>query len=233
MTEQPPILALEHATFLPPAPRGPGIADANLVLGAGELVLIGVEPQSVRLPPLADGACGLIDPREGRVVFGGKSWHGMSAVQSSRARAQIGRVFDDGGWVSSMDLDENIVLAQRHHSHTPDRQIRQEADQLSQLFGLRGIPVGSLSQAHRDVLLLKAACIRAFLGRPILLLLERPTDGAHAQIMPGLMQSIDAARHRGAAVLWLTAETEAWNNPEIQPDRRFRMSGTRLLTDEG
>lgn len=231
MTEQPPILVFEHATFPPPAPSGLGIEDANLVLSAGDLVLIGCEPRSDRLAPLADGACGLIAPRQGRVVFAGKSWHGMSAVQSSRMRAQIGRVFDDGGWISSMDLDENIVLAQRHHSRRPDGQIREEADQLSRLFGLPGLPDGSLSQAHRDVLL-KAACIRAFLGRPILLLLEMPTAGAHAEIMPGLMHSIGAARHRGAAVLWLTAETEAWNDPEIRPDRRVHVSGTRLLTDE-
>jgi len=134
MTQQPPILLLEHATFLPSAPCGAGIEDTNLI-------------------------------------------------------------------------------------------------QLSRLFGLPRRPNGSLAQAPQHVLL-KAACIRAFLGRPILLLLERPTDRAHAEIVPGLMQLIGLARHRGAAVLWLTAETEVWKDPEIRPDRRLRVSGTRLLTDQ-
>jgi phospholipid/cholesterol/gamma-HCH transport system ATP-binding protein len=146
MSEPPAILLLEHATFLPPARCGLGIEDVSLVLGAGDLVLIGLEPRAFRLSSLADGASGLIAPREGRVVFEGKSWQRMSAVQSSRMRGQIGRVFDDGGWISSIDLDENIILAQRHHSRRPDGQIREEADQLSRLFGLPAMPSGSLSQ---------------------------------------------------------------------------------------
>jgi len=231
MTEQPPILLLERATFLPPTPCGRGIEDVNLILGAGDLVLIRLEPRAVRLPSLADGASGLIAPCEGRVAFNGNSWQRMSALQTSRTRGKIGRVFDDGGWISSMDLAENIVLAQRHHSRRPDRQIREEADELARLVGLPGLPNGELSQVHHDVLL-KAACIRAFLGRPILLLLERPTDGAHAEVVPSLMRLIAIARHRGAAILWLTAETEVWADREIRPDRRLRVSGTRLLPDQ-
>ena len=42
-----------------------------------------------------------------------------------------------------------------------------------------------------------AACVRAFLGEPILIILERPTVDVQSEIMPGLMHSIRSVRERG------------------------------------
>ena len=74
----------------------------------------------------------------------------------------------------------------------------------------------------------RAACVRAFLGEPDLLILERPAVGVHPAIMPALMTAVRAARSRGAAVLWTTDDWEVWNDPGINPTVRCKMAGSQL-----
>ncbi len=224
------ILTFEDVTIEAVPPYNSGVWQANLVINPADLILVRLESAHSHLP-LADGASGLIHPDEGKITFAGRSWQDMSADEGSRARAKIGRVFADGGWISSMDLDENILLAQRHHSRRPDRLIMDEAAQLALVFGLPGLPRGSPALARRQDLQM-AACVRAFLGEPILIILERPTVDVQSEIMPGLMHSIRSARDRGAAILWLTAESEVWNDPGILPTRTYLMSGSQLLPVE-
>lgn len=230
MCDAPSILNFEHVTIEPGPPYDSGIWNVSLTLHPGELVLLRLEKEHTRLP-LADAASGVADLATGRVLFAGESWDQMSAETGTRNRAKIGRVFADGGWVGSLDVDENVVLAQRHHSRRPDNQIRDEAAHLARFFGLPGLPRVSPARARRQDLRI-AACVRAFLGEPVLLVLERPTAEVHSEIMPGLMQAIRSAQGRGAAVLWLTAESAAWNDAGIRPTRRYLMSGSQLLTAE-
>src|SRR2546421_1877032 len=147
MHSKPRILTFEDVTIESVPPYNSGVWNANLVINPADLVLIRLENEHSHLP-LADGACGLIHPDEGKITFVGRSWQDMSADEGSQARAKIGRVFADGGWISSMDLDENIVLAQRHHSRRPDSLIMDEAAQLALVFGLPGLPRGSPARAR-------------------------------------------------------------------------------------
>ena len=78
----------------------------------------------------------------------------------------------------------------------------------------------------------RAACVRAFLGRPELLVLERPTAGVYPAIMPALMSAVRAARSRGAAVLWTTESWDVWNDPGIRPTLRLRMTGSQMSAVE-
>jgi phospholipid/cholesterol/gamma-HCH transport system ATP-binding protein len=225
-----PILSFEHATIAPDRAYDTAVWDVNLSLRAGDLALVRLEREHTHLP-LADAASGLIEPVEGRVLFAGKLWSQMPAAHGPRERAKIGRVFDDGGWISSLGLDENILLAQRHHSGKPDRQILDEAAHLATMFGLPGLPRGAPIRAHPQDLR-AAGCVRAFLGEPSLLILERPTEGVYSEIMPGLMVAIRSARERGAAVLWFTADSLVWNDSGVRATRRYVMSGSQLLLCE-
>ena len=127
-------------------------------------------------------------------------------------------MFEEPGWISELDMDENITLSQQHHH--PDRSlasIRDAAAELARRFSLPGLPLGKPS-GMRAPDLRRAACVRAFLGEPELLILERPTTGIHPEIMPALIASVRAARARGAAVLWTTDNPAELHDPGHQSD---------------
>ena len=122
-------------------------------------------------------------------------------------------------------MDQNITLAQRHHTRRPVKEIQKQATHLCRVFGLAGLPRGRPSNARWQDLQ-KAACARAFLGAPILILLENPTVGIYADVIAPLINTVRDARERGAAVLWTTNELQAWNNPELCATARWRMLGS-------
>lgn len=191
-----------------------------------ELMLVRLEPGHQH-PQLADVAQGLVEPVQGRVSFLGKQWSDLSEEAKHAARAKIGRVFDEPGWISELDMDDNITLSQRHHTRRSESAIRDEASELARRFSLPGLPQGKPSGTPAPDLR-RAACVRAFLGQPELLILERPTAGVYPDIMPALMASVRAARSRGAAVLWTTDDWEVWNDPGIKPSMRGAMTGSQM-----
>jgi len=204
----------------------------NLRLMPGELALVHLEQGRARIP-LADAAQGLIEPAQGRVCFLGRDWSTLKAKAKLAARAKIGRVFDEPAWLTELDVEENITLAQRHHTRRAVSTIRYEASQLARRFSLPGLPQGRPS-SMRPADLRRAACVRALLGRPELLILERPSAGVYPAIMLALMTAVSSARARGAAVLWTTEDWEVWNDSGINPTMRFKMTGSQmsLLTGE-
>jgi phospholipid/cholesterol/gamma-HCH transport system ATP-binding protein len=195
-------------------------------LQRSELMLVRLEPGHLSLP-LADAAQGIVEPIQGRVSFLGERWSALSEEAKLAARAKIGRVFDEPGWISELDIDDNITLSQRHHTQRLDSAIRDEASELARRFSLPGLPQGKPSDMRAPDLR-RAACVRAFLGLPELLILERPTAGVYPDIMPPLMASVRAARSRGATVLWTTDHWEVWNDPGIKPTIRCAMTGSQM-----
>jgi len=195
-------------------------------LQRSELMLVRLEVGFPSLP-LADVAQGLVEPIQGGVSFLGKQWSALSDKAKLAARAKIGRVFDEPGWISELDMDDNITLLQRHHTRRPESAIRDEASELARRFTLPGLPQGKPSDMRAPDLR-RAACVRAFLGRPELLILERPTAGVYPEIMPALMTSVRAAQSHGATVLWTTDDWEVWNDPGIKPTIRYAMTGSQM-----
>jgi phospholipid/cholesterol/gamma-HCH transport system ATP-binding protein len=195
-------------------------------LGRGELALVHLEEGHLKTP-LADVAQGLVEPVQGSVCFLGKAWETLDEDAALAARALIGRAFDEPGWIGELDMDDNITLAQRHHTRRPEAEIRDEASELARLFSLPGLPLGKPS-GMRAPDLRRAACVRAFLGKPALLILERPTAGVYPAIMPALMTAVGAARARGAAILWTTEAWDVWNDAGIKPTVRCKMTGSQL-----
>ncbi len=159
----------------------------------------------------------------------------MPAAEGATLRGRIGRVFDavgvgalGNGWVSHLDVDENVMLAQRHHTRRPSSEIEAEAAKLARMFGLPGLPRGRPAQA-RIPDLQRAACVRAFIGTPDLILLERPEQGVYPEIMPPLINAVRSARARGAAVVWLNDHPAVWGDRGIRPTWRCVMSGSQML----
>ncbi len=200
--------------------------NVDFTLEAGELLLIRLERGQLRIP-LADAAVGLIEPIEGQISFQGEDWKSMTPDQAAARRGRCGRVFTGRGWCSNMSLNDNITLAQRHHTHRPETAIEAEAANLAHYFGLPGLPLWPPGQT-RPGDLGRAGLIRAFLGKPDLVVLEQPTRHLYPEIMPPLMNAIRAARDRGAAVILLTDEPGIWNEAALRPTLKGTMFGSRM-----
>lgn len=164
-------------------------------------------------------------------MFLGHDWDGLSADDSAAQRGKIGRLFDDEGWISDLDVDQNITLAQRHHTGRNEDEIVEEALRFARMFGLPGLPRGRPGSMRRWDLR-KAACIRAFLGQPSFIIVEQPVRGVYADLMAPLLNAVHSARKRGAAVLWTVTDPQIWNHPGIHATTRAKMFGSAFRSLE-
>ncbi|MGD8962667.1 MAG: hypothetical protein PVF29_03730 [Desulfobacterales bacterium] len=201
--------------------------EVSLSAFAGDLILIRLARLEQTIG-LADACAGILRPSRGTVRFLGRNWPELPPDQANALRGRIGRVFKTGNWVSHLSVMDNILLLQRHHTRRSDHRLCDEAGELSQQFGLPGLPVGmpgDLTAAD----LQRTACVRAFLGRPLLILLEEPTSGIFLEVISALMGAIRDARDRGAAVIWLTQKGLIWKDQTLPVTRRYRLIAGRLM----
>ena len=226
MNFEAPILELRNVSVPSGSQYETALDGISFELCPGELLMARLERENERVP-LADTAEGLVPPSAGTVTFLGHDWQSLSADDAAEQRGKIGRLFDEEGWIRDLDVDENILLAQRHHTQRSEDEIVDEALQLARMFGLPGLPRGRPGQMRRWDLR-KAACIRAFLGQPALIILEQPRRGVYADSMAPLLNAVQFARARGAAVLWTATDPHIWNHPEVRATTRARMMGSEL-----
>jgi len=226
-----PVLAFKGVSTEPDPLFDSPLWDVTFTLSQGELLLIRLERGRHRLP-IADLAAGVLEPGQGTVEFLGENWLRMSPDHSATQRGKIGRIFENHGWISNLDMGENIALAQRHHSNRSDSDIEAEAISLARMFGLPGVPRREPAGTHREDLR-RSAFIRAFLGNAVLIILERPTRNLFPGIMPPLMNAIRSARERGSAVIWTTSEDRVWSENGIHATLKCTMYGSRMDLVEG
>ena len=201
--------------------------EVSLSVCGGDLVLIRLA-RLEQTAAFADACAGIIKPHSGFVRFLGRNWQDLRPDQANALRGRIGRVFKTGNWINNLSLLDNMLLPQRHHTRRSTRQLCEEAGKLADQFGLPGIPLGlpgDLTAAE----LQRAACVRAFMGRPLLILLEEPTSGIFLEIISALMDAVREARDRGAAVIWLTRKGLIWNDQTLPVTRRYRLIAEKLM----
>lgn len=229
MSESTDILEFSNAT-LPAGRHGQTeMRGITFALKSGQLMLIKVESGNEYLP-LADATEGLIAPKSGNIRWQGKAWHSMTPDIELQSRGKIGRVFEKQGWLSNLNVIENVTLSQRHHTQRPEREIIREADELAKYFGLPEIPRQRPAFVGRRELKI-AEWVRALSGGHLLLLLERPENGVPDDYLPKLIDAVQTALKRGAAVIWQTDRDLAWNT-SIWPDEfRYRMRGTDMVKE--
>ncbi|HTG43630.1 MAG TPA: hypothetical protein VK633_03775, partial [Verrucomicrobiae bacterium] len=185
-----------------------------------------IERENERLP-LADASEGLLRTDRGTVNFLQGNWTSFSVDEAAARRAKIGRLFDDEGWISDLNVDENILLSQLHHTQRTESEIMDEALKFARVFGLPGLPRGRPEKTRRWDLR-KAACIRAFLGQPALIILEQPVRGVYADFIAPLLDAVRSARRRAAAVLWTVTDPLIYNHAARHATARARMRGSEL-----
>jgi len=201
--------------------------ELNLEVFGGDLFLFRLA-RSEQTSAFADACAGIIKPLRGAVYCLGKNWQDLRPDLANALRGRIGRVFTTANWINHLSLIENILLPQLYHTHRLSSHIRDEAGQLAERFGLPGIPLG-LPGEFTPADLQRAACVRAFLGQPILILLQEPTIGLASEILSPLIQAIRDARNRGAAVIWLTRESAIWDDKSIPANHRYRLVARKMM----
>jgi phospholipid/cholesterol/gamma-HCH transport system ATP-binding protein len=221
------VLEIEHATV-----SGRDYAHADLMRGsmhvdAGDLVLIQVVDLQ-QAEAWADLATGVLSPVGGRVTVLGNDLSNLDRETGNWLRGRFGRVFSRGNWLDRLSLLDNVLLSARHHTERDYEDLKAEASLLAASFGMPGIPLGMPDTVAR-IDLQRAACVRAFLGEPLLVILEDPTYAVHATLLTPLVDAIRAARNRGAAVLWFSPSSDIWRDRSIPVTRRYRMAGNELM----
>ena len=200
---------------------------ASLKLMPGDLALIEARNATVAAW-LADLCSGLVPLAEGSVRFLGHDWQAMPPDYAAALRGRIGRVFATGAWIGFLDIATNILLPRLHHGREAQPELRQQATRLACGFGLPGLPL----ERPRDLTpidLARAACVRAFLGEPALLLLESPLQDQFEELKTPLLDALAHARQRGAAAIWLTRGDLVWNDRSVPASHRLRLRERGLV----
>ncbi len=191
-------------------------------------MLIDVRNQ-LQATDFADLCCGLLPLRSGSVRFLGKDWSDTPHEQAAAMRGRIGRVYGSDSWISFLGTDINILLPQLHHTRRPEPALREVASELSHKFGLPGLPVMRPDgMASTD--LLRAACVRAFMGAPRLLLLDSPVFEQASDLVPALLNELMETRDRQAASIWLTRSDAMWNSRSFPATMHLRLAERGLVS---
>lgn len=230
-SDQPYVLEFEGVALSHTIQRYALVREMDFRVAPGELLLIRCE-RGGRPSPVAPLAQGLVDVLRGVVRFEGVAWNQGGSRSAAARRGRIGRVFDRLPWVSNLNVQENVALSQRHHTARPDRQIVEEADALARKVGLPRVPRGRPAFVPGDVLQ-RAQWVRAFLGGPALVLLERPMREVSLEHLPQLLEVVKTHRRRGAAVVWITDDPTIWQREFDPLPKRLIVKDARLTAVEG
>jgi phospholipid/cholesterol/gamma-HCH transport system ATP-binding protein len=202
-------------------PYHAAIAPISLRLGPGDLAMVDVRDER-RAAWFADLCSGLVPLSSGTVRILGRDWTAMPPHYAAALRGRIGRVFARGGWIEFADMATNVLLPELHHTRRAEGELRETAARLARDFGLPGLPTGPVSELS-ELDRARAACVRAFIGAPALLLLESPVQGRFGDLKDPLMNAIAGARSEGAAAVWLAGSDLVWDDPSIPATHRLRL----------
>jgi phospholipid/cholesterol/gamma-HCH transport system ATP-binding protein len=222
-----PVLMLDAA-------RGEGASlphgALNLALSAGDFALVEI-PGPRHSAAFADLCTGLVPLVSGSVRFLGREWHGLPEHHADALRGRIGRLFHRPMRTDTGDVTNRILLRRLHHTRVPEDSLREEAALLAQRFGLPGLPVGP-ARLLSEPDLLRAACVRAFVGEPRLLILELPLVAQHGTLLQALLAACAEARGRGASVMWLASMGPALRDRSAMPTHRLRLDDSGLVVSQ-
>jgi phospholipid/cholesterol/gamma-HCH transport system ATP-binding protein len=203
--------------------RGP----VDLRLAEGDLALVRAEDHEMARALVAVAA-GLMALAAGQVRLLGQDLATLPRRPAEALRARIGLAPGEGGWLPHLPLADSLLLARRHHGDADSASLERDAAALCRHFGLDGIPVESPHELSR-LDLARAACARAFLGCPALLLLESPLDAEAADtLVAPLRARLDGVRAVGSAAIWVTRSPRAWDDPTFPATQRLLLSATGL-----
>lgn len=171
---------------------------------------------------LLDVCLGISDPRVGQVRFLGVDWLSRTPAERMHRRRRIGAVVQTSVWPAHMTILDAVLLPSSYHFDRSREEVIEHATELARLFGLPGLPT-SRREATLKQVLLRASCVRGFLGSPDLILLQDTALEETPDLAEPVAQAISAACDRGAAVLWITASLAAQVTKFVEADQILRL----------
>ena len=230
MPDTHPVLQLLSALPFIEAAELPN-ARFDLRLMQGECALVETHDPA-RTAAFADLCSGLIGLREGEARFMGYDWSALGRERAAALRGRIGRIHQKGAWIDILGTHVNIMLAQLHHTREPEPAIAHAATDLARQLGLPGLPLARPDRLSEGDLL-RAACVRAFLGEPRLLLLESAISPEHAELTTPLLDLLSRALDRGAAAVCFTRDAPFWQAQSFPMTHRLRLLDDGLIPMAG
>ena len=218
-----PVLHL--AAALPPEDGALPNVPLDLRLMPGECALIET-PDPARSTALAELCSGMAALRRGEARFMGYDWAGLDRERAAALRGRIGRIHGRGAWIDMLGTHVNIMLARLHHTREPESAVIRAATELARHLGLPGLPLARPDRMSEGDLT-RAACVRAFLGEPRLLLLEHSITPDHPGLTAPLLDLLSRALDRGAAAVCFTRDAPFWQAQSFPVTHRL------LLLDDG
>ncbi len=223
MPQAEPVLHL--AAALPPDDSVLPNVPLDLRLMPGECALIET-PDPERSTALAELCSGMAGLRRGAARFMGYDWSGLDRDRAAALRGRIGRIHHRGAWIDMLGTHVNIMLARLHHTREPEAAVTRSATDLARHLGLPGLPLARPDRLSEGDLM-RAACVRAFLGEPRLLLLEHSITPDRPGLTAPLLDLLSRALDRGAAAVCFTKDAPFWQA------QNFPLAQRLLLLDDG
>jgi len=222
---KPVVLELRNVTFSSGVTNSVRLRNASLVVREGDLVMLRMN-RSQNCRDVASMFQGLRRPTEGDVLFQNQDCRGQDFDRHFRMRSRIGRVFEDHAWIQNFNVLENVTLASRHH-HIADASINQRVRSWAERFN---VPTVSHSRPHFvDASVLQAyQWIRALIGEPALLILERPMKSVLTDQLSKLIGAINDVRKNGTAVIWFTSNPSDLSDEMASPRIDYKLSKGKL-----
>jgi phospholipid/cholesterol/gamma-HCH transport system ATP-binding protein len=220
------VLGLEAAVLTQRSLSG-SPAQLDLDLRRGEVAMIHVDDDT-EASAVVDLCVGLAPPPSGHVRFMGIDWATRTRPQRLRRRRRVGVVAHTDVWPPQMTIMDSLLLAPLYHSDRTRDELIADAIGLARLFGLPGLPA-ERRESTRPQALLRAGCVRGFLGSPDLVLVHDQLLDRTAELAVPMAQAIAAVRARGGVALWLTAATTSLAAQHVEPDQVYRLGETSLI----
>jgi phospholipid/cholesterol/gamma-HCH transport system ATP-binding protein len=177
---------------------------------------------------MVDLCVGMTDPLAGHVRFLGVDWTSRTPRERMNRRRRIGAVMQTDVWPAHMSVLESILLAGAYHFNRGRDEMIEDATELARLFALPGLPTGRRETTPRRALV-RAACVRGFLGTPDLVVVQDPVLEQSAELAVPMAQAISTATDRGGAVLWITASLAAQAAEFVEPEQVLRLGEQGLV----
>lgn len=174
-----------------------------------------------------DLCLGLVEPPSGEVYCLGRAWAAEGYYDRLSHRSHIGTLVDSQVWPPHMPVTQLALAPLLYHTSQPEAEAVAEATILARRFGLPGLPTAPCEQVpFAD--LVRAACVRAFLGAPEFVVIADSALESMAELATPIAQAIGAVHDRGGAVLWLLNARSAPAARYVTADHVWRLDDRGL-----